>query len=520
MNCQKCRTPLKLDPSLEDLNPTAFDLLVGSNTPASTIHSSAPSRQLYPKDRNDKLAEASRNAKPALFKRTIPLARQTGESGANLKDNPAMSFVMLTESQLQPSPSLSIRGVDGQSNKPIQPMSLPNTSASDPHQAFSHKIESSTRLFEILSSRSDIDHPICTECTELLLISLQARLSAANKERDAYIQFLKELKNNVPSPAEVAQAEADLAAAHLQEERAYTQLLALEKEKAALADELAELEEESGALDTKEEEFWRSRNALALTLSSLQETRDALNAAYEHDAQQLERLQRTNVYNDTFCIGHDGNFGTINGLRLGRLAPPNNIEWAEINAAWGTTALLLSTVADRLGFAFRGFKIKPMGSTSHIERIEYSNTNSATSFTITPRTSAGRSPTATGMHTQQPKITSLELFSSGDLPLGRTILHRRFNDAMVAFLECLRQLGDYVENGEHSIVRGQQSGGLKLPYKIDKDKIGGLSIKLGISQDEAWTHACKYTLTCCKFLLAHASNVASVSGGSRRTVTH
>ncbi|KAL2056138.1 hypothetical protein ABVK25_003781 [Lepraria finkii] len=27
MNCQKCRTPLKLDSSLQDLNPAAFDLL-------------------------------------------------------------------------------------------------------------------------------------------------------------------------------------------------------------------------------------------------------------------------------------------------------------------------------------------------------------------------------------------------------------------------------------------------------------------------------------------------------------
>ena len=28
MFCQKCRQPLKLDSSLEDLNPAAYDLLV------------------------------------------------------------------------------------------------------------------------------------------------------------------------------------------------------------------------------------------------------------------------------------------------------------------------------------------------------------------------------------------------------------------------------------------------------------------------------------------------------------
>jgi beclin 1 len=48
-----------------------------------------------------------------------------------------------------------------------------------------------------------------------------------------------------------------------------------------------------------------------------------------------------------------------------------------------------------------------------------------------------------------------------------------------------------------------------MPYPINKDKIGEVSIKLGnFGQEEQWTKACKYTLTCCKFLLAHASHVA------------
>ena len=430
-----------------------------------------------------------------------------------------MSFVMLTESQLtpplvpqQPAASNGSPRIQAQAPKPISQV------AEQPLQSSSHKIEANTRLFEILSSHSDIDHPICSECTELLLSSLQARLSASTKERDAYIGFLKELKNNVPSHAEVAKAEADLASARSSEKEAFSELLQLEKQVATLEDEAVALEAESRTLDEEEEEFWRSRNAYILKLSSFQAIRDALNVSYDHDSQQLERLQRTNVYNDTFCIGHDGNFGTINGLRLGRLPPPNNVEWAEINAAWGTTALLLATVADKLGFAFRGYRIRPMGSTSHIERFEQPQNTSAGSSTASTRTApSGSATNSTVRSQQQSKSLNLELFSSGDLPLGRTILHRRFNDAMVAFLECLRQLGEFVENGESELSSGQQQGGLKLPYRIEKDKIGGLSIKLGISQDEAWTSACKYTLTCCKFLLAHASNVAG-GGGTRRYV--
>jgi beclin 1 len=94
----------------------------------------------------------------------------------------------------------------------------------------------------------------------------------------------------------------------------------------------------------------------------------------------------------------------------------------------------------------------------------------------------------------EPRITTLELFSSGDLPIGRMFMHRKFDMAMVAFLDCLKQLGESIE---------EQDPALKLPYKILKDKIGDSCIRLAFNQDEAWTRACKFTLTCVKFLLAH-----------------
>lgn len=74
------------------------------------------------------------------------------------------------------------------------------------------------------------------------------------------------------------------------------------------------------------------------------------------------------MYNDAFCIGHDGVFGTINGLRLGRvpgvpvsvtyqpfsrfILRSDQVEWAEINAAWGQTLLLLYTIARKLDYTF------------------------------------------------------------------------------------------------------------------------------------------------------------------------
>lgn len=421
-----------------------------------------------------------------------------------------MSFVMLTESQLAP-PQLST-GMNGDgfaSHAQVNGAAKTTASHEVKNQSLSDEVEKSARLFDIISARSDIDHPICTECTDLLVEGLHKRLASTTKERDAYISFLKTINASIPTEAEVEAAEKALKSTLQEEEAAYQELLALEKEKADLDREIADLEEESRQLDLEEEEFWRERNTFALSLAEFQDERDALNMRYDHDSRQLERLQRTNVYNDAFCIGHDGFFGTINGLRLGRLANPS-VDWAEINAAWGQTCLLLATIAEKLGFQFRGYRLKPMGSTSRIEKFEDSSQNSSQ---LSSQGAPDTSPSTT-------KSTTLDLFSSGDMPLNLPWVHRRFDAGMVAFLECLRQLGVYVENTPVPMAnrRGQQginTTGLKLPYEIKRDKIGDASIKLGFNQnDETWTRACKYTLTCCKFLLAHASNVASIAASN------
>lgn len=421
---------------------------------------------------------------------------------------------MLTESQLvPPQSSPGVSGGDAVTS-PTNGNGASKTTGQEPmNKSLSDEAEKAARLFDIISARSDIDHPICTECTDLLVEGLQKKLASATKERDAYISFLKTINASIPTEAEVEAAEKALKSTLEEEEACYQELLALEKEKADLDREIADLEEESRQLDLEEDNFWRDRNSFALSLAEFQDERDALNMRYDHDSRQLERLQRTNVYNDAFCIGHDGFFGTINGLRLGRLANPS-VDWTEINAAWGQTCLLLATIAEKLGFEFRGYRLKPMGSSSKIEKFE-NPLQSSTQSSSHPATTS-----ADGSSSGSPKTTTLDLFSSGDMPLNLPWVHRRFDAGMVAFLECLRQLGEHVEKTPvpTSTRRGQpgiNTSGLKLPYEIKRDRIGDASIKLGFNQnDETWTRACKYTLTCCKFLLAHASNVASIAAGN------
>lgn len=449
------------------------------------------------------------------YKRTIP-APHDGKGTANGGfGKPDMSFIEITESQIVPARE----AVEEVSTK-TDPK--PTTTEDEDGLPLSWEMQRHERLFSILSSHSDIDHPICTECTSMLLTSFNARLAASSRERDAYASFLKGLQSGttIPSTEDAAKAEKELAEAMKREEAAMKDLRQLDDEKTAVEAEIAELEEQSRAMDLEEQQFWASRNSFEDHMHDLTTELTSLQQRHAHDHQQLERLQRTNVYNDTFCIGHDGYFGTINGLRLGRL-PNQNVEWTEINAAWGQTLLLLATIAERLGYKFQDYRLRPLGSTSRIEKLEWPQQMPSAPPRVATDRGDLRQPAKV-----QPKVTSLDLFSSGDMALGRVFYHRKFDAGMVAFLDCLAQLGTYLEKTSAEVAYESPSPGRTprkahatrvLPYPINADKIGdpatgqAVSIKLGagFQPDESWTKACKYALTCCKYLLAHVSNLES-----------
>ncbi|KAJ9610038.1 Vacuolar protein sorting-associated protein atg6 [Cladophialophora chaetospira] len=508
--CQNCRQPIDVDPSLALLNPASFDLLVGTtgkshlNTSAATI-----SRLNYPQERKDLYDQVSTQANSPVYKRSIPAPHDGSRlrNGSHPKGNADMSFIEITQSQV----AMTDRDHRDQRKRKTDAKHNGDSGGDYEHErenrlsAEKDKVED---LFAILSSHSDIDHPMCQECTSIMLSHYTTRLGSANRERDAYAGFLKSTQQNIASEAH-KQPEAKNTNTSL-----FEQLERTELELRKLEEEIAVLEDQLQQEESDEQAYWTSRNLTDDTLYQTSTHVTFLREKQTHDFQQLERLQRTNVYNDTFCVGHDGYFGTINGLRLGRL-PNQNVDWSEINAAWGQTLLLLATVAERLRYTFQGYRIRPQGSTSRIEKLEYPQQSPDAQ-----RQAAGRDR---GLHSAsanpEPKITPLDLFSSGDMAIGRLLNHRRFDSGMVAFLDCLAQLGRYVEKAttqdnnhkpslRNATIRNASTKRV-LPYAIDGDKIGGVSIKLGVGfhQDENFTKACKYALTCCKYLLAYVSNL-------------
>ncbi|CAI5741870.1 unnamed protein product [Peronospora destructor] len=308
--------------------------------------------------------------------------------------------------------------------------------------------------------------PTCHDCEMKVLSRFTQVLNELEEDRAQYegfmAQFADEDRASVRALCDDGDYDAD-------EWDIDPELCALEEEERQLKAELEAIEDETVQVAAKRRELWSTavdlerlvhgtfaEGAFLQHLLGLsRDERQSVGVFAVHASDMLRHLQRYNVCNDVFHIWHDGLFGTINGLRLGRL-PSKPVEWVEINAAMGQAVLLLATIADRAGFEFSRNRLVPRGSFSRVVNMygkEYS------------------------------------LYSDGGM-----FRRRGFNQAMILFLECVEDAGRRAMKEEPS---------LKFPYKVERGKIGGLPISLG--NDEQWTRALKYMLTHLKWLLAWIS---------------
>ncbi|KDO86455.1 hypothetical protein CISIN_1g010177mg [Citrus sinensis] len=251
---------------------------------------------------------------------------------------------------------------EGGTNGPMQPN----------NSGFHSTITVLKRAFEIATSQTQVEQPLCLECMRVLSDKLDKEVDDVTRDIEAYEACLQRLEGE----ARDVLSEADFLKEKLKIEEEERKLEAAieetEKQNAEVNAELKELELKSKRFKELEERYWQEFNNFQFQLIAHQEERDAISSKIEVSQAHLELLKRTNVLNDAFPIWHDGEFGTINNFRLGRL-PKIPVEWDEINAAWGQACLLLHTMCQyfRPKFPYR-IKIIPMGS---YPRIMDSNNN-------------------------------------------------------------------------------------------------------------------------------------------------
>ena len=320
------------------------------------------------------------------------------------------------------------------------------------------QIQIATETFRMISAHSDIDHPLCEECPEAVLDMYDQDIRELEEARSHYDQMGHRLQQEVEQyRAEMTGLDAELEELRRTEEELKARLMKTEEQRKKVAAEKKAQEEREAKLKDEEQAYWKDFNQHQQRMLQFKDEQMSAQFQLHYTTEQLGRLKKTNILNSTFHIWHNGHFGTINGLRLGRLQTVP-VEWAEINAAWGQTVFLLSTLARFTGVEFERYKLVPYGNQSFLEPLEG-------------------------------KRKILPLYSSAGL---RIFTDSKFDAAMVGFLDCLNQLKAHIEMSSQPHFM--------LPYNIDRDKIGDTSkefysIKTQFNTQERWTKALKFLLT-------------------------
>lgn len=329
-----------------------------------------------------------------------------------------------------------------------------------------HHFRVNAQLFDIMTDQSDVDYPICEECTDNLLDQMERQLDLAEDECKDYKKFLEHLTGREEDD-DLEQLEKELEQLKVRERELLSEIELVEKDRATIETERKKQAEEKERLQTEEDRYWREYAYLKRQLLVCADDQASVDTQMRYAQAQLDKLTETNVFNATFHIWHDGHFGTINNFRLGRL-PNVPVEWSEINVAWGQTVLLLHSLAKKMNLTFKRYRLVPYGSHSYLESLE-------------------------------DRSRELPLHFAGGF---KFLWDTRFDQAMVAFLDCLQQFKEEVE---------RRSPEFLLPYRMDKGKIEDTStgqqcsVKIQFNSEEQWTKALKFMLTNMKWGLAWVS---------------
>ncbi|XP_007643345.1 beclin-1 isoform X3 [Cricetulus griseus] len=313
--CQRCSQPLKLDTSFKILDRvtiqelTAPLLTTAQAKPGETQEEEAHSgEEPFIETRQD-----------GVSRRFIPPARMMSTESAN-------SFTLIGEAS------------DGGTMENL-----------------SRRLKVTGDLFDIMSGQTDVDHPLCEECTDTLLDQLDTQLNVTENECQNYKRCLEILEQMNEDDSE--QLQRELKELALEEERLIQELEDVEKNRKVVAENLEKVQAEAERLDQEEAQYQREYSEFKRQQLELDDELKSVENQMRYAQMQLDKLKKTNVFNATFHIWHSGQFGTINNFRLGRL-PSVPVEWNEINAAWGQTVLLLHALANKMGLKFQRMDVE------------------------------------------------------------------------------------------------------------------------------------------------------------------
>ncbi|XP_023612659.1 beclin-1 isoform X3 [Myotis lucifugus] len=336
--CQRCSQPLKLDTSFKILDRVTIQELTAPLLATAQVKSGETQEE----EGNSGEEPFIETRQDGVSRRFIPpasLSRPTFVLSAPVEDQhglPLGERMMSTES----ANSFTLIG---------------EASDGGTMENLSRRLKVTGDLFDIMSGQTDVDHPLCEECTDTLLDQLDTQLNVTENECQNYKRCLEILEQMNEDDSE--QLQMELKELALEEERLIQELEDVEKNRKLVAEDLEKVQAEAERLDQEEAQYQREYSEFKRQQLELDDELKSVENQMRYAQMQLDKLKKTNVFNATFHIWHSGQFGTINNFRLGRL-PSVPVEWNEINAAWGQTVLLLHALANKMGLKFQRMDVE------------------------------------------------------------------------------------------------------------------------------------------------------------------
>ncbi|KAI6187131.1 Autophagy protein Apg6 [Aphelenchoides besseyi] len=329
-------------------------------------------------------------------------------------------------------------------------------------------VVNSGKLLELLCSSSHpLDVPLCRSCCRSISKDLDEQLGELENEYKKYksvYENLVSMKKSSSLRSRWSQKEIGRTIQEADLKETYANLVESE---ADLMRQVEEQKEELKRIAAQDDVLYKLLRDNHRKLAQQSEENRSLNAKINYATEHRKQLSRTNALNMAFFIWTDGEYGTINGLRAGRLAN-DHVEWLEINAAFGQMALLLSVCIYCLET-----HIMCQHANLKLERTEIVPCGSHSFIRVTK---------------PDKKVVECRLYGMGPWkPFGNAQL----DQGIMAFVDCFLQL----ESRLKELFPARER---ILPYKLMDDKIidqdSQLRMLMQFNSEERWTKAMKCLL--------------------------
>jgi beclin len=294
------------------------------------------------------------------------------------------------------------------------------------------------------------DAPLCEICMQSAVSELCKEIETLKQELQVYRETA-----DIGSISSSHQGDAD------ELSQLEAELSSLITHECKLKSKLSELESEEKELITKSEDIFIRFVDSQRDLLDNESDYCSIERQIAYASNELKKLKKMNIMQEAFKIEvsiESAQIPTINGLRIGRQIDDEIVPWTEIAGALGQVVLFLDVVIKKTGISLNQYKLIPRGNSSLI--VQDGN--------------------------------QLELFP-GEGGLTRFFSGRKFDSALSALLAVMSEILVFFQ---------RQDPSLRIPYKIENSKIGGLSIQLQFNSEIEWTKAMKLFSINLKYLLA------------------